>query len=162
MVEKQFPSDIARQLTGTDFRLLDELTFLARQQRKRTGASYAIPGRKYLAVRLGVCIRTVSRSVSRLKRLGILDAIQRRPVRGIWQTNLYKIRSWLGWRLGQISGALRTTPHRETQKARITSVRTELVTPPDASLLEFVRTTPLLQLWAARGKQILPEKRKGS
>src|SRR5262245_17181852 len=107
-----FPVDIYRQLLGVDFRLLDELTFLSRQQKKKTGSSYCLPGRQYLSEKLGISIRTISRSDARLKRLGILDVTQRRPIRGIWQTNLYKVRHWLGWRLGQIGMNLRKIVYR--------------------------------------------------
>lgn len=152
---KQFPLDIARQLLGVDYRLLDELSYLAKQQRKRTGASYAVPGRKYLSSKLGVSIRTISRSVARLKRLGILDAIQRRPVRGRWKTNLYKIRSWLGWRLAQISSNLRKIFHRETRTSHIASEKQKIKTPSPPPPL-FGRTlekNPLLKKWMERGNQ---------
>ena len=51
---EQFPYEIYRKLEGVDFRLIDELTFLINLQAQRTGSRYCIPGRKYLARKLGV------------------------------------------------------------------------------------------------------------
>ena len=147
-----FPQDIAQQLLGTDYRLLDELSFLARQQRKKSGAAYCMPGRQYLSQKLGVSIRTVSRSIARLTRLGILDATQRRPIRGRWQTNLYKIRSWVGWRMGQISGMLRKLTYRGPCVAHIASSKrnkeqSEPLSPPIPTLKETKNTW-----WEAKGE----------
>jgi hypothetical protein len=150
---RQFPSDIARQLLGIDYRLLDELSYLAKQQRQRTGASYAMPGRAYLSSKLGVSIRTISRSVARLKRLGILEAFQRRPVRGQWKTNLYKIRSWLGWRLGQLSSGLRKITHRGPRRAHIASEEQKIKTSGAPLRLpqRILEKIPLLETWMTRG-----------
>lgn len=162
-----FPADIYRQLLGVDHRLLDELTFLARKQAQRSpsGARYCIPSRTYLAAKLGVCVRTVSRSVARLKRLGIIDAIQRRPVQGIWRTNLYKVKHWLGWRIGQMGQLLRAklpkAKHRGTPMAHIASRKREMKTseprfspkteprPPCSTRLT---NDPTWKRWMARGE----------
>jgi hypothetical protein len=149
-----FPSDIYRQLLGVDFRLLDELTFLAKQQKKKSGAAYCMPGRKYLAEKLGCSIRTISRSIARLRRLGILDAIQRRPVRGIWQTNLYKIRNWIGWRLGQLSEMLRKPLHRGTPMAHKAFRERKIETSDPPLTPKNAKGEEILTRWKARG--ILP------
>lgn len=149
---RTFPSDIAQRLTGTDFRLLDELSFLSRLQRKRTGASYAMPSRRYLAEKIGCSIRTVSRSVARLKRLGILEAVQRRPRRGVWRSNLYRIRSWIGWRLGQLSGALRKIgSHRGTRTAHIAFSKRKIETSEEQSPPQNDLGTSILARWRDRG-----------
>jgi len=156
----QFPVDINQQLLGVDYRLLDALGFLAKQQRKKSGAAYCMPGRKYLSQKLGVSIRTVSRSIARLKRLGILDVIQRRPVRGIWKTNLYKIRSWVGWRLGQIAGMLRKVTHREPHVAHI-APRERVIRTADAYLpLQKATSDPSEPAWNAKGEALLADWQK--
>lgn len=73
---------------------------------------------------------TISRHTTKLVRLGILDKRQRRPVRGIWQTCLYKLVSWGAWALAGIAGAVRkkrSKSHRVRPPARIASVQTEIV-----------------------------------
>jgi hypothetical protein len=153
VVQRQFPRDIYRQLLAVDFRLLDELTYLSRKQAKRSpsGARYCIPGRQYLAAKLGVCVRTVSRSIARLKRLGILDVTQRRPVRGIWKTNLYKIRHWLGWRLGQVQGLLRKPFHRGTPVAHIATRERVMGTPEAHTLPRNNAGDAILARWKNKG-----------
>jgi Helix-turn-helix domain len=146
-----FPTDIYRQLLGTDFRLLDELTFLAKQQQKKSGAAYCMPGRKYLAEKLSCSIRTISRSIARLRRLGILDAIQRRPVRGLWQTNLYKIRHWLGWRIGQLGQLLRKPTHRGTPMAHIASPWGKIETSDPPTQQKNAKGEEILARWKDKG-----------
>ncbi len=162
--QQRFPEDIYRQLDGVDFRLIDELSFLSKLQKERTGASYCLPGREYLARKLGVSVRTVSRHIAKLKGLGVIDAIQRRPVRGQWRSNLYKVVHWIGWRVRQLTGSIRDVwkavkprpiessspplPHRGTHVARIAAREKEL-TLPDSF---FFHSNPILQQWMARGE----------
>ncbi len=162
MVYQKFPKDIYRQLDGVDFRLIDELTFLSKLQRERTGASYCLPGREYLARKLAVSVRTVSRHIAKLKGLGVIDAIQRRPVRGQWRSNLYKVVHWIGWRVRQLTGSIRDVwkavkprpmgsasspvPHRGTHVARI-AIKEKELTLPDSF---FFHSNPIIQCWMAR------------
>jgi DNA-binding transcriptional ArsR family regulator len=120
-----FPTDIYQQLDGIDFRLLDELAFLCQQQRQRTGAAYCCPGREYLARKVDCDIGTISRHTSKLERLGLLEKIQRRPVRGQWRSCLYRLRSWVSWRLGQVAGMLRKVGRVRTTGPKINRVRPE-------------------------------------
>lgn len=120
----QFPHEIYRQLDGIDFRLLDELAFLCKQQQKRTGAAYCCPGREYLAAKTGCDVGTISRHTTKLEKLGLLEKIQRRPVRGQWRSCLYRLRSWVSWRLGQVAGMLRKvgkgkSAEQETHRVRL-------------------------------------------
>jgi helix-turn-helix protein len=103
----RFPQETYQKLDGIDLKLLNEIEFLSRQQRKRTGSAYCCPSRAYLAEKLGVDVGTISRHTSKLVDLGVLDKRQRRPVRGIWQTCLYRLRSWQAWALGRVAGFLR-------------------------------------------------------
>ena len=102
-----FPQETYQKLDGIDLKLLNEIEFLSRQQRKRTGSAYCCPSRAYLAGKLGVDVGTISRHTSKLVDLGVLDKRQRRPIRGIWQTCLYRLRSWQAWALGRVVGFLR-------------------------------------------------------
>lgn len=104
---QQFPQDIYQQLDGIDFRLLDELAYLCKQQRQRSTAAYCCPGREYLAKKVGCDVGTVSRHTSKLEKLGLIEKIQRRPIRGQWRSCLYRLRNWVAWRLGQIGAMLR-------------------------------------------------------
>lgn len=102
-----FPVEIYQQLDGYDFRILNEIAFLSKQQKRRTGSAYCCPGREYLAGKVGCDIWTISRHTSKLERLGILIKKQRRPIRGIYQTCLYKLVKWTSWALAGIAGQLR-------------------------------------------------------
>ncbi len=68
-----------------------------------------------------MCRETISDAVRKLEKLGILDVTRRRKIHGVWQTNLYKIKSWIWWRLGKALRSLRTTPHRVTQVSHISN-----------------------------------------
>lgn len=149
--QRTFPQDISNQLLGVDYRILDELAFLSKQQQKKSGAAYAMPGRAYLAHKLSVSIRTISRSIARLKRLGILDSIQRRPVRGQWKTNLYRLRHWFSWRLGQLSGVLRKLSHRGTPKAHITFSIREIKAPDPLPPTKNSLSEKILGRWREKG-----------
>jgi hypothetical protein len=106
-VSFRFPQETYQQLDGIDLKLLEEIAFLCRQQRKRTGAAYCYPRRAYLAGKLGCDVGTISRHTSKLAGLGVLEKIQRRRIRGIWQTCLYRLRSWQAWMLGRVAGVVR-------------------------------------------------------
>jgi len=166
VVAQQFPYEIYRKLEGVDFRLIDELSFLANLQAQRTGSRYCIPGRKYLARKLGVCVRTISRHLSKLRRLGVIDAIQRRPVRGQFQTNLYRVYEWTVWQARRVMSLIRDVweavkpkkrapapaptllPDRGTPLAHL-APKKERITPPETNILE---TNPLLREWMKRGE----------
>ena len=60
------------QLDGIDFRLIEELTFL------QGNRGYSFPSREYLASKLKISIGTVSRHVSKLRSLGLLQVTHRR------------------------------------------------------------------------------------
>ncbi len=53
------------------------------------------------------CSDPTQHRTSKLVKLGVLEKRQRRPIRGIWQTCLYKLKSWAAWALAGIAGALR-------------------------------------------------------
>jgi DNA-binding transcriptional ArsR family regulator len=167
-VANQFPQDIYQQLDGIDFRLLDELAFLCRKQRQRTGAAYCCPGREYLARKVDCDIGTISRHTTKLERLGLIEKIQRRPVRGQWRSCLYRLRSWVSWRLGQIAGMLRKVgkarsteknSHRVRPDARIAHAYENSAPRPHSTPLkppltaqEIATRHPILQRWLQRGK----------
>ena len=152
----RFPQEIYRQLDGIDYRILNEIAFLSKQQKKRTGSAYCCPGREYLAAKTGCSIWTVSRHTAKLVRLGILEKRQRRPIRGIWQTCLYKLVSWASWALAGIAGALRKIPHpshRVRLHARITSLKREIVTPEVPPPIKNTLVAEILNRWKERGKE---------
>ncbi len=149
-----FPWPIWNQLTGIDLRLLDELIFLSRRQADQSTrqAHYCIPGRKYLARKLNCAVVTVSRHVSKLKRLGILDAFQRRPVTGRWQTNFYRVLTWQAWRYGQIRQLINTLTNRVSKPTHI-AASSEAKTQPKDQKVAFGE---LYDRWMSRGKDSSP------
>ena len=149
-----FPQEIYKQLDGIDFRILNEIAFLSKQQKKRTGSAYCCPGREYLAAKVGCDIGTISRHTSKLVRLGVLEKRQRRPIRGIWQTCLYKLRGWASWALAGIAGQLRkigNNSHRVRPSTHIASVQTEIRTPEMESPIKNDLVAKILKRWEARG-----------
>jgi DNA-binding transcriptional ArsR family regulator len=157
---KRFPQETYQKLDGIDLKLLDEIAFLSRQQRKRTGSAYCRPSRAYLGKKLGVDVGTISRHTSKLVDLGVLDKQQRRPVRGIWQTCLYRLRNWQAWALGRVAGFLRKigNNHRvrldarklpcernkETSEVKITASAIKTAAPNNLE-------QELMQRWEAKG-----------
>lgn len=111
------------QLRAQDFRLLDHIAFLSKLTAKRsaTGARYCTPGRQWLAEQLQCSTRTVSRTTARLAAIGVLQKTQRRPRRGHWSTNLYRIIGRAGWRAAAFCTQLRSLSHRMTRPAHIAS-----------------------------------------
>lgn len=76
--------------SAIDRQVLEHLLFLFSLKMRKQEAVYALCGRKYLADRIGCCLRTISRSTERLCERGLLIKEQRRPVRGQYQTCIYK------------------------------------------------------------------------
>jgi len=153
VVAFKFPQDTYNKLDGIDLKLLDEIAFLCRQQKKKTGSAYCCPGRQYLADKLGCDIGTISRHTTKLLELGVLDKRQRRPVRGIWQTCLYRLRSWQAWALGRVAGLLRKVgnPHRVRPDARKAFLKRKVETSQEHSPLQNDVGKLILDRWKARG-----------
>jgi len=118
---RQFDLKTYRQLDGPDIRLLEELNHLSRIQGKKspTGAKYCCPSEMYLSKKVGIARENISRHVTKLTKLGILAVTHRRKLHGNWQTNMYRIVSWVWWRLRQATEKLRSLPSRVTQPSHI-------------------------------------------
>lgn len=150
-----FPHETYKKLDGIDFRILNEIAFLSKQQKRRTGSAYCCPGREYLAGKVGCDVGTISRHTSKLVSLGILEKRQRRPIRGMWQTCLYKLQGWAAWALAGIAGQLRkikNKTHRVRLHAPIASVRTEIIPPAGTSPPKNALVASILQRWETRGE----------
>jgi hypothetical protein len=133
---------------------MEQGAFLSKQQKKRTGSAYCCPGREYLAGKVGCDVGTISRHTSKLVRLGILEKLQRRPIRGIWQTCLYKLRGWVSWALAGIAGALRkirNNSHRVRHDAHIASQKEKIIPPEGKSPVQNDFVVQILQRWKERG-----------
>lgn len=52
---------------------------------------YCTPGRGHLAKVAGVSLATISSYTNRLQKDLIIEKIQRRPVKGMWSTNMYRL-----------------------------------------------------------------------
>jgi len=111
---RRFDHKTFNKLDGYDLKILEQIYFLSRCQAKKspTGARYCTPSEKYLGNQLGISRESVSHHVVKLNNLGVLDVTHRRKLHGRWQTNLYKIVSWIWWRIRQATKSLRTRPHR--------------------------------------------------
>ena len=114
-----FDRETWNKLRGADMRLLDEIGYLSRiaAQRSPKRAHYAMPGRRWLAERLGCSVRTVTRITTKLAHLGILNKRQRRPVRGRWQTCLYACVAPAGWAAVALATRIRSLSNRRPKVA---------------------------------------------
>lgn len=72
--------------------ILTQITYwmLRRVARGSSGALYSTPSEMQIAKFVDCNRVTVSRNVSRLSSKGLLSVVNRRPINGSWQTNLYK------------------------------------------------------------------------
>ena len=159
------------RLEWSDIRVFEELTYLCKLRKKRGLVPYVIPSRQYLAKKTGFCITTVSRSTNRLVTQGLLRKVQRRPVRGIYHTCLYKPIQRKFWRLAAALGKL-WKPEQQTGRAGCSShrvtplspkhLREKKITlrrgnkgashPPESTLSSsLAHRMPLLAVWRERG-----------
>ena len=158
------------RLEWSDIRIFEELTYLCKLRRRKGLVPYVIPSRKYLSKKTGFCITTVSRSTNRLVSQGLLRKTQRRPVRGIYQTCVYKPVQRKFWRLAATLGKLwnpeqqtrvgrsthRVTPLslKHTKRMKITpQIENKVASlPPESTLSSSVaHRMPLLAVWRERG-----------
>lgn len=143
-------NQIWHQLKTIDFRLLEELRFLSvrQSQTSPTRAHYCKPGRAYLARKLGCTITTVSRHTSRLKALGVIQKLQRRPHRGRFRSCLYAIVAPAAWRITRLRHLIERTAHRVTFRAR-KAAPPETAKAPRRNEAEY---RALIAKWMARGR----------
>lgn len=134
--KRKYDFTTERALDGTDYRLIEELAYLSRLRRRKSPsrATYATPGRRYLARKLRVCTATISRHNTKLSRLGILAIIHRRKERGRWQTNLYRLIHWQAWRHRRVGALAERLADRLRHRRRPT-------TPPSGAQ-PFTRGSP--------------------
>lgn len=113
------PSTLWRQLKSIDVGILDHLAYLSNltAKRSRSGAHYATPGRRWLAAKLGVSIRTITRHTTHLAAVGILTKRERRRDLGRWQTNLYCLVGRGAWMIARRAQSLRRPLNRGTELA---------------------------------------------
>ena len=150
-IRRKFPQDIWKTLNGTDLKVLEEIGFLARLQGKTStsGAKYCCPSLKYLSKKLGKTFWTISRSISKVSSLGLLDVTHRRKRSGHWQTNFYRLRHWLGWKVAGILANFRLNQDRLRKRANITSLRRENISLRSAPS-PVIAQEPLIQAWLNR------------
>ena len=105
------PKDVMVQLNTTDIRCMELLRDMIIRHGKKNPSKkeYACPGQEWLSQRLDRCRQSISESVQKLSRLGILRVTQRRPVRGMWSSNLYRLGYWLLRLLGRMKEAVFST-----------------------------------------------------
>lgn len=86
-------------LTAAEIYVLDEIHRILRIARKPKNGNknYSIQSELYMAKKLNLCRVSVSRAVSRLSKIGLVNRLRRRKVDGRWRTNLYRLptRIWL-------------------------------------------------------------------
>ena len=152
-------------LDWTDIRLLEEISFLAQND------GFCTPSRQYLANTIQVSVRTVSRHLSKLCRLGHL----RRQLRSYRRadgtiknrTNLYRVSLDAAARvkafLGTIGQRFKGSSTGETLLSHIPKTKEKsfrrkgnpahrpTLPPPSPAILEKM---PLLKRWLERGQTV--------
>jgi hypothetical protein len=150
---RKFDQQTLNQLTGTQLRLLEAIQYDARCTAKHspTGAKYSVKPQAYFAKLLGVCRESISDAVQGLSKLGILEVTYRRKLKGMWQTNLMKIRSWVWWRFAKAIQTLRRAPHRVTQTSHISIPMRETINQEEkTSGFAAGLTAQILERWRSR------------
>ena len=99
-MHKNNTADVFSQLDGLDFKLLELLSFLSQER------GFCMPGREYLAKRLGVSICTISRHTRWLAHLGILQVVHRSRRRKDGtieaRSNVYRVLGAVGRKVRQL------------------------------------------------------------
>jgi len=135
--------DVWNQLDGIDFRLIEELSFLSKEK------GYCWPGREYLAAKLRVTVGTISRHVTKLKGLGLLEVFHRRRRRsdGTWdtKTNIYKVVRWAGNKVSTILRSLFTGMRRAAHRPK-----KEEISCGDLSKIGNKEVRSILEKWSLR------------
>ena len=111
-----FPRDTLQHLTATDWRLIEQLSFLLECARRR-GRSYVWPSQSWLAERLGVTREWISRRSTFLHSLGVLRKTWRRPEGGQYRTCLYELAAGLRWGIQRVINTLRSSAKRVNNTA---------------------------------------------
>ena len=150
-------------LDWTDLKILEELSFLAETD------GFCVPGRQYLSDTVGVSIRSVSRHISKLCRLGFLQRTLRsyRKASGeiVGRSNLYKVAMGVAERIRAFLGAVGRRINAPStggprlahvpRKEKKSFIRKGIV-PKKANTQplgpEILEKIPLLRLWLARGR----------
>jgi hypothetical protein len=152
---RKFDRATYNKISGLQARLLELLDYDCRQQAKKspTGARYSLKPEAWFARCLSVSRETISINVCQLEDLGILEITRRAPVRGRWQTNMYKFRSWVWWRLAKALRSLRKTHHRVSQPSHLSlPKKVEETRKESTAHVGDALVGEILARWAARGE----------
>lgn len=119
--------------TLNDILIYEELGFITWNARKKTGklSPPIQPGREYLGKKARCSIRTVSRSTSRLEKLGFLRKSQHRRHDGTWRSNWYRLAAGQADRIRYVLMRPFKGHHRGTRMAHITKNINNLPSTPD-------------------------------
>ena len=146
----RFPVDIWRELTGSQLRLCEELTFLA-------GARWAYVSRKYLAKKTGLTVNHISHVTSQLVRLGVLEKLQRKFRRrnGTWDTRpcLYRVVGWLVWKLKGLFARIFKRKSTGLRSVVGKAQEEEKITLPDFSYIKNEKKKSILERFARLGRK---------
>jgi DNA-binding MarR family transcriptional regulator len=122
--EKMYPQDLITNLpTETISRLSGNCQYLLHifhhlcyctSKKSHSGAWYCYPSEEWLARRTGRSRVQISRSVQRLSKMGLIDLTHRRKVRGVFQTNLYRLGRNLLAMLNKAKSLINRSSHRVT------------------------------------------------
>ena len=113
------PRPMLQKLTAAAWRIIEELYWLEQcYARDHPGRNpYSVPGQEYIAAKVGVTREYVSRVTTWLHHEGFICKTFRRPVKGRWQTCMYKLASAVGWRIRKLLNLLSLRPDRVNNTA---------------------------------------------
>lgn len=122
-----------------DVRLLDQIAYLStvHNRQSKRGGRYAVPGRRWLAQRLGCSVWTISRHTSALQRAGILQKYQRPQKAGRFRSCVYWLVEPGSWVVARTRQLLRAASHRVRFQAHRT--RSESVEEREAARRSVLR-----------------------
>jgi len=103
--------------------LISRIVFLSllHSTSDKSRAVYCIPSERYLAKAVDCTRETVSRNLKPLRKIGLLDIVQRRPHGGRWSTNLYRLGKLLWSMIQDVTTRFFAIVHRVTSTSHIVS-----------------------------------------
>lgn len=84
-----------------------------------TGSAYAWPSQEYIASITGLSREWVSKSISSLAAKGLILVTHRRKVKGVWQTNLYRIGAVLWASIKKLTHCISSILHHVNSTSHI-------------------------------------------
>lgn len=151
---------LTRHVSLRQVHILTRIIYLSllHSENSKNRRTYCVPSERYLS-RAADCTReTVSRNINKLKALDMLSVLHRRPHRGRFSTNLYKLGRVLWSLIQHLTTCFFSIPHRVTSASHIvTESRNNSISKTKAKDFPHRIALPDLQEILLRIEKVNPE-----